>query len=311
LTDYQRFPIISPIFKRMHRPDWEAKVNPKHLVHLIVLAVIAGCKSELIAPTTTNPPNLGLILADDGAIGQRFVAFKLFGIVWTSVAQSFTAEDRRVSTAFRMFDASGSNGGTPLVYNLYAGENSYNTLIASRTIGLPSSPASDARNAIDVGYADAAFTDVVLVVGQKYTIELTVPPANQPPTDGYTPYGVFESSANPYAAGRFFFTPGASLEPANPSFGDEDLVFKVTPANSAQLLNILSSEVQATGPGKSLANKVASAQAYYTASNLQAACESLAGLINEVTAQTGKKISVPAAAIIIADSRDTRTALGC
>jgi hypothetical protein len=86
----------------------------------------------------------------------------------------------------------------------------------------------------------------------------------------------------------------------------------VAPATTpAALLAALRIEVMGVGPGKSLANKVAAAQAYYAASDTQATCAMLTGLVNEVRAQSGKKINQQLDAKIIADTQTIESAIGC
>ena len=64
-------------------------------------------------------------------------------------------------------------------------------------------------------------------------------------------------------------------------------------------------------PGKSLAAKVRAIENYLAANDTAHACTALNDFINEVAAQTGKKISTTVAASLIARARDIRAAIGC
>jgi hypothetical protein len=77
------------------------------------------------------------------------------------------------------------------------------------------------------------------------------------------------------------------------------------------LLAALVTEVTGVGPGKSLANKVALAQTYYAAKDVQATCAVLTGFVNEVKAQAGKKIAHTLDAKLIADANAIETAIDC
>jgi len=286
---------------------------------LAVLALAIACTSEPTGPVSPGP-SFGIIVVDGAATGWRPVASNepVFSNVWNSLAQSFTAEDRRVSFGFRMLDCLDPNycgtglpdEGAPIVYNLYAGENSYTTLLATRTIGLPSIlPPGPLFG--DVGFAEVDLTDIVLTVGQRYTIEITVPTANRPSLGDHGGFGVWASHANPYSGGRFFFTPDAPVSEYNDSFLDDDLFFRVTPASATQLLAALSAEVVGLRRGTSLADKMAIARARFNSGEVRKACEALNALRNEVRAQTGKNITLIDAQKLIADVEDLRTALAC
>jgi hypothetical protein len=59
----------------------------------------------------------------------------------------------------------------------------------------------------------------------------------------------------------------------------------------ATLLQQLLTDVTGVGPGKSLANKVALAQTYYAVPDVQSTCAVLTDFLNEVKAQSGKKVT--------------------
>jgi 6-phosphogluconolactonase (cycloisomerase 2 family) len=169
------------------------------------------------------------ILVDDGATNSRAVASNVpqSGNVWNSIAQSFTAQDPRILFGFRLKDSVSSlpHAGASIIYNLYAGENSYSTLLASKTVVFPSVVAAGSRSVFgDVGFVDADFSNVALVLGEKYTVEITVPPGALPATGADTGLAVWTSLSNPYGGGRFFFPTGYD----NALFSAQDMLFRVT-----------------------------------------------------------------------------------
>jgi hypothetical protein len=77
-----------------------------------------------------------------------------------------------------------------------------------------------------------------------------------------------------------------------------------------QLQNLLVA-VTGVGPGTSLADKVSQIEAYVAANDMADACQALTAFINEVKAQTGKKITAVQAASFIAQATSIQSALGC
>jgi hypothetical protein len=69
--------------------------------------------------------------------------------------------------------------------------------------------------------------------------------------------------------------------------------------------------VTGAGPGKSLANKVNVIQADVAANNKTDACGELNAFINEVKAQTGKRLTTEQAASFTSQAKGIKTALGC
>jgi hypothetical protein len=80
---------------------------------------------------------------------------------------------------------------------------------------------------------------------------------------------------------------------------------------AAVQLTDLAGAVAGVGSGKSLAGKVAEIQGYLAANDTADACATLGALINEVNAQTGKKISTAQATSFITQAQDIEVALGC
>ena len=65
------------------------------------------------------------------------------------------------------------------------------------------------------------------------------------------------------------------------------------------------------GPGGSLYNKLTSVLASLAAGNTSDACDTLQGFINEVKAQTGKKVTPAEAATFITAATRIRNVLAC
>jgi hypothetical protein len=76
-------------------------------------------------------------------------------------------------------------------------------------------------------------------------------------------------------------------------------------------LQQLLGEVTGVGPGKSLASKIALAQAYYDVPDVQATCAVLADFVNEVRAQSGKRLGTQSADKLTADAGAIMNSLGC
>lgn len=88
--------------------------------------------------------------------------------------------------------------------------------------------------------------------------------------------------------------------------------FTVTVRGAPEQLATLLHDVQAVGPGTSLADKVTAAQTAYMAGDTPRTCEILNAFVNQVNAQTGKSITDPATAdTLIKDATRIRAVLGC
>ena len=73
----------------------------------------------------------------------------------------------------------------------------------------------------------------------------------------------------------------------------------------------LRAAVHGVGPGTSLVDKVAAAQAAYTAGDTPRTCEILNAFINQVEAQPEKIIDSGTASTLIAEAMRIRAVLGC
>jgi probable HAF family extracellular repeat protein len=79
----------------------------------------------------------------------------------------------------------------------------------------------------------------------------------------------------------------------------------------ADMISALLQKVTGVGPGASLKNKMTHVQAYFAANDGPTSCAMLTDFINEVRAQSGKKIESAMAGHLIADAQTIRQALGC
>jgi streptogramin lyase len=79
---------------------------------------------------------------------------------------------------------------------------------------------------------------------------------------------------------------------------------------AAEELTDLGVAVAGVGPGRSLTAKVTAIEGYVAANDTANACDALGAFVNEVNAQTGKKISTAQAASFILLAKDIEAALG-
>jgi trimeric autotransporter adhesin len=91
------------------------------------------------------------------------------------------------------------------------------------------------------------------------------------------------------------------------------IAITVTPGPATLLADLYQAVTTPTpvGPGNSLGSKVQQAQAYYAAGDIADTCSTLGAFINEVAAQTGKKIPATTAAQLTADAQQIQADLGC
>ena len=87
--------------------------------------------------------------------------------------------------------------------------------------------------------------------------------------------------------------------------------FTVHVKGVSEQLADLGTAVVGVGPGKSLADKIAEAQADVAANDIDDACGVLGAFVHEVKAQTGKKITLAEAASLTADAARIESVLGC
>ncbi len=87
--------------------------------------------------------------------------------------------------------------------------------------------------------------------------------------------------------------------------------FTVHVKGAAEQLAALQVAVTGFGPGKSLADKLTQTQDYVAVNDKTDACGSLSAFVNQVNAQTGKKIAAAQANSLIAQAKNIIGVLGC
>ncbi|HEX6023484.1 MAG TPA: HYR domain-containing protein, partial [Solirubrobacter sp.] len=87
--------------------------------------------------------------------------------------------------------------------------------------------------------------------------------------------------------------------------------FVVTVRGASDQLTDLRTAVDGIGPGYSLINKISDVQAALLDNDVPGACSILSAFVNEVQAQSGKKIPAGTAASLVADATRIRAVLAC
>jgi hypothetical protein len=201
-----------------------------------------------------------------------------------------------------------------VIYNLYQGEISPLNFLASRTVQFPAAVLGPGTCRWgDAGFVDADFSGVELTVGQKYTVEVTVPSSDLPALETRTGFGVWTSLNDPYSGGRFYFPPIAAnpVSVNNSFFAGQDMLFRISESGPAEQLAALQAKVTGSGPGASFADKIALAQTYIAVPDVQSACAVLDDFLSQVRAQRGKKITVEVADELTADAQAIMEAINC
>jgi hypothetical protein len=149
--------------------------------------------------------------------------------------------------------------------------------------------------------------------------------------DATSPAGAVVTYTNPAATDESLATVTVSCLPASGStfaIGDTTVTctatdtdgdtnspvqntFNVHVKGAAEQLADLALAVVGVGPGTSLADKVAAAQAYLAAGDISDACGTMNAFINEVKAQSGKSIPPATASSLITAAQQIRAVLGC
>ena len=89
-------------------------------------------------------------------------------------------------------------------------------------------------------------------------------------------------------------------------------VIELVPPDPVAVLQMLRVDVAEIGPGSSLADKVAIAQAYYAVPDVQATCATLTDFVSQVRAQANKKkLTTELGDELIANAQAIMEALGC
>jgi hypothetical protein len=99
---------------------------------------------------------------------------------------------------------------------------------------------------------------------------------------------------------------------ATDAHGDSSTAsFTVYVKGAADQLADLLIAVTGVGPGTSLADKVMRAKEYVAASDVSEACSTITALINEIRAQSGKRVPAGQAAALISAAQRIEAVLGC
>lgn len=135
------------------------------------------------------------------------------------------------------------------------------------------------------------------------------------PFFAYETYDVFAS--NDFFRGRWYRSDAATaIVPVSTVSGRITGMWTFAlasrvPTSVPELIENLLDAVTGEGPGGSLADKIAIVQAYVEAGDSQSACEMLKSFKNQVSAQSGKKLSEDEATQILSDAGEIRDRLGC
>lgn len=194
-------------------------------------------------------------------------------------------------------------------------------------VAAPDCPATDQRglprvSPCDIGAYDTDGNDTDLVLstpnditapatgttGATVTYSLPVvtdedgtlpPPTCEPPSGSLFPVGTT--------------TVTCSVTDSDDAYSTVSTQFTVTvtPPTATTLLQQLAAAVTGLPPGLSLSAKVTAAEAYYAANNIPDTCSVLGAFVNEVAAQTGKKLTVSQALALTTQAQGVETTLSC
>jgi hypothetical protein len=106
-------------------------------------------------------------------------------------------------------------------------------------------------------------------------------------------------------------TVGCTVNDADDLNSPVNASFIVTVKGASEQLADLLLAVQGVGPGRSLADKVQSAQSSLASGNVVGTCSILSAFIHEVEAQSGKHIPAAQASQLMADAQRIRAILAC
>jgi hypothetical protein len=145
------------------------------------------------------------------------------------------------------------------------------------------------------------------------TTTTTSPPPRPPPSTTTATTTAASTTPTPTTTTPATTSSGGSTSPPPPKAqGDDNVAFS---NSTPQCVNVacfdLLAAVPGLGPGNSLAAKVNALLADLTNSDTAAACGDLRAAVNEVNAQTGKKITAAQAASFIAQAQKIEATLGC
>lgn len=129
------------------------------------------------------------------------------------------------------------------------------------------------------------------------------------PTQAFAPFIV--DVFNPVGSQTDSAALGARL-PKDTTRGDVGVwLYRAATATVESLISDLLEAVSGLGPGSSLADKVATVEAYVEVGDTQSACEMLHAFTNQVNAQSGKQLAVEEAGQLLNDADGIRVLLKC
>ncbi len=107
------------------------------------------------------------------------------------------------------------------------------------------------------------------------------------------------------------FTPAGGTADLADGPASVTITYTLSLGGAPDQLTALGQAVAGVGPGTSLSDKVTTAQQNLARGNTAGACGALTGFVNEVTAQSGKKIPVATATQLIASAHGIQAAIRC
>jgi len=121
---------------------------------------------------------------------------------------------------------------------------------------------------------------------------------------------VFTPLSTPEGCTTSFTSPITVIWNGSGTYGTIDINYLCTNTTTTLVENLRLASV-GVGAGKSLADKVALVQSQLSSNNTAGACTTLTGYINEVKAQSGKKITAATATALATQAAAIKTAIGC
>jgi hypothetical protein len=119
------------------------------------------------------------------------------------------------------------------------------------------------------------------------------------------------NTLNVYAGSTYYLQGGQNGQLTDPDCPPFKLSVNVAPMGAAEQLAALATAVTGIGSGTSLADKVQQTKTYVASNDAARACPAMTGFLNEVRAQTGKKLTSAQALSFTTQAQSIRTALGC
>ena len=193
-----------------------------------------------------------------------------------------------------------NNGGDPNLWTSSTWRGIPNDLVFKAAFGLPDS---------DLGMTVPADVTTDATSPSGAAVSYALPTA----TDEDGPATASVSCSPPSGSTFAIGTTTVSCTATDPDDSNSPVSssFTVTVLGASQQVTNLLAGVQGVGSGKSLSQKVSTAQSLLTQGNNAGACSTLAAFSNEVQAQAGKSISTADASSLLADAQRIESVLSC